>query len=133
MQVRKIVSAGSVALVLAVAIGIGGLFTLAPYGSPPEPPSGSVAFMIVSLTGPATAQVGQEVQYCAKIRNEGKSEGTQLITFRMDDKVQASVSQTLGSQDEAEVCFKYKFAAAGAHQAAVDTENDTKSVNVQVN
>ncbi|MBI3460933.1 hypothetical protein HY009_08395 [Candidatus Acetothermia bacterium] len=131
MQVRKIVSTSSVALALALAIGIGGLFTLAPYGSPPD--QGSVAFMVVSLTGPATAQVGQEVQYCAKIRNEGKSEGTQLITFRMDGKVQASVSQTLGGQEEAEVCFKYKFAAAGAHQAAVDTENDTKSVNIQVN
>ena len=27
----------------------------------------------------------------------------------------------------------YKFAAAGAHQATVDTENDTKTANIQVN
>ncbi|MBI1743004.1 hypothetical protein HYR54_08045 [Candidatus Acetothermia bacterium] len=131
MQVRKIVSTSSVALALALAVGFGGFFTLAPISLPPD--RGSVVFMIVSLTGPATAQVGQEVQYCAKIRNEGKSEGTQVITFRMDEKVQGTVSQTLGSQDEAEVCFKYKFAAAGAHQARVDTENDTKTANIQVN
>ena len=131
MQFRKIVSASSVALALALAIGFGGFFILAPVDHPPD--QGPVTFMIVSLTGPATAQVGQEVQYCAKIRNEGKSEATQLITFRMDGKVQASASQTLGSQDEAEVCFKYKFAAAGAHQAAIDTENDTKTVNILVN
>ena len=129
MQVRKIVSSSSVAL--ALAIGLGGFFTLAPISLPPE--YGSVAFIIVSLTGPATAQVGQEVQYCAKIRNEGKSEATQVITFRMDEKVQGTVSQTLGSQDEAQVCFKYKFAAAGAHQARVETDNDTKTANIQVN
>jgi len=96
MQLRKIISNSSVALALALAIGIGGFFILAPYVSPPDP--GSVTFMVVSLTGPATAQVGQEVQYCAKIRNAGKSEGTQLISFRMNSKVEASVSQTLGGQ-----------------------------------
>ena len=130
MQIQRI-SSRSVAL----AIGLAALLSLIGQQvafNQMLPPPDKVVFTINNLNGPTIVQVGQEAKFCAHVKNTGNNEGSQLIAFRVNDANVATLQKALKNQEEAEICFKHTFTAPGTYQVSIVTENDSKSVTVQV-
>lgn len=102
-----------------------------------EPVGNTLAeFEITEFTIPATANVGEETVFKAKVVNSGSEEGTQVLTFKVFDGQSlvnsSSRTITLDPLGSTTVDFGFTFMRGGTFTVEVTTQDDSQSADIDV-